>query len=58
VIYSDLGLAVTTQQDDTSSSRAGGVSMLPFGNRITETRTWNNLFEQTSISAGSLSLGY
>jgi RHS repeat-associated protein len=32
---------------------------LTFGNGITETRNWNNLFEQTSIQAGNLlTLGY
>jgi len=40
-------------------STAGGVSSLPFGNGITESHGWNNLLEQTSISAGNLlTLGY
>jgi RHS repeat-associated protein len=59
-----LAGGTTTYASGIQYIAAGGVSSLPFGNGFTETRSWNNLMEQTSVgvsspSAGSLlSLGY
>ena len=53
------GGGTTTYASGIQYIAAGAVSSLPFGNGITETRNWNNLLEQTSISAGSLlTVGY
>jgi RHS repeat-associated protein len=48
------GGSATTYASGITYNAAGGLSSLPFQNGITESHTWNSLFEHTGISAGNL----
>jgi RHS repeat-associated protein len=53
------GGSTTTYATGITYTAAGTLSSLPFNNGITESHTWNSLFEHTGIQAGSLlSLNY
>jgi RHS repeat-associated protein len=49
-----LGSVVTPYASSMSYSPAGDATSLTFGNNVMETRSFNNRFQQTQITAGSL----
>jgi RHS repeat-associated protein len=46
--------SATTYATGVTYTAAGSLSSLPFNNGITETHTWNSMWEHTGVSAGTL----